>query len=202
MNLSSSSSSTGKQKKSRTSHACTNCRRKKIKCDGRQPSCSSCLQLGSTCGYEEGKKRGPRKGYVQTLEERLVQMEQKLMNTPGTLYPDTMDDIPPMPIIEHLVDIFFKHINAFIPIIHHATLKQSIEDGTVSRPLLYGVLATSARFSDHPSIRTNPPYLACERFASKALSLVDANILQPTLANIQFWGIMSCLEYGRASGAI
>lgn len=57
------------------------------------------------------------------------------------------------------------------------------------------------RFSDNPSIKTNPPYLAGERFAEKALSLVDADALQPNLENIQFWGIMSCLEYGRASGS-
>jgi hypothetical protein len=57
------------------------------------------------------------------------------------------------------------------------------------------------RFSENPSIRTNPPYLAGDRFAEKALSLVDSNTLQPTLENIQFWGIMSCLEYGRASGS-
>jgi hypothetical protein len=43
--------------------------------------------------------------------------------------------------------------------------------------------------------------LAGERFAEKALSLVDADTLQPNLENIQFWGIMSCLEYGRASGS-
>lgn len=61
---------------------------------------------------------------------------------------------------------------------------------------------TYFRFSDHPSIRTDPPYLACERFAKKALSLVDASTLQPTMSNIQFWGIMSFVEYGRASGSM
>lgn len=57
------------------------------------------------------------------------------------------------------------------------------------------------RFSDHPSIKTNPPYLAGDRFAMKATSLIDATLLEPTLPNIQFWGIMSCLEYGNASGS-
>jgi hypothetical protein len=62
-------------------------------------------------------------------------------------------------------------------------------------------LTVHFRFSDHPAIRTNPPYLAGERFAEKALSYVNADLLQPSLENTQFWGIMSCLEYGRASGS-
>lgn len=31
-----------------------------------------------TCEYTESKKRGPRKGYVQLLEERLSQLERLL----------------------------------------------------------------------------------------------------------------------------
>ncbi|KAG0744736.1 hypothetical protein G6F57_009476 [Rhizopus arrhizus] len=172
--------------------------------------------MGIACEYAESKKRGPRKGYVQTLEEKLTELEKRLMSTENlsrsaspnnilstSIYPsDSGDDLPPLPIVDHLVDMFFKHINAFIPFVHRASLKKSIHNGTVSRPLLYSVLAASARFSDHPSVRTNPPYSACERFANKALSLVDARTLQPTVANIQFWGIMSCVEYGRASGSM
>lgn len=58
------------------------------------------------------------------------------------------------------------------------------------------------RFSSHSSIHINSPYLAGEEFVKRALSLVNNNMLQPTMANIQFWGIMSCVEYGRASGSM
>jgi hypothetical protein len=58
------------------------------------------------------------------------------------------------------------------------------------------------RFSSHSSIHISSPYLAGEEFVKRALSLVDNNMLQPTMANIQFWGIMSCVEYGRASGSM
>ncbi|KAG1491598.1 hypothetical protein G6F46_010329 [Rhizopus delemar] len=63
-------------------------------------------------------------------------------------------------------------------------------------------MAISARFSSHSSIHMSSPYLAEEEFVKKALSLVDNNMLRPTVANIQFWGIMSCVEYGRASGSM
>ncbi|KAG0174323.1 hypothetical protein DFQ28_006763 [Apophysomyces sp. BC1034] len=111
------------------------------------------------------------------------------------------DDLPSEEIVMHLVDLFFKYINSVFPLVHRATIKQGIVNGTVSKPLLWAVMAIGARFSDHPSIKTNPPYLAGERFAVKATSLIDATLMEPTMPNLQFWGIMSCLEYGRAAGS-
>ncbi|KAL7322850.1 hypothetical protein PS15p_210826 [Mucor circinelloides] len=223
------------KKRVRASQACVHCRKKKIKCDESRPDCGQCQEANVLCEYTEPKKRGPRKGYVQLLEERLAQMERKLMgpgvsnyNSNSNQHPHISDeenqslsstsnrahspihlyenseqtsDLPPLDIVNHLVDLFFKNINSVFPFVHRHVLKKSIQDGTISRPLLYSVLAIGARFSDNPSIKTNPPYLAGERFAEKALSLVDADTLQPNLENIQFWGIMSCLEYGCASGS-
>lgn len=51
----------------------------------------------------------------------------------------------PKDIVMHLVDLFFEHLNSVFPIVHRATLKQAIEDGTVSKPLLWSVLAIGAR---------------------------------------------------------
>lgn len=52
--------------------ACIVCRRRKLKCDGIKPSCSTCARLGHTCAYDEvRKKSGPKRGYVKALEERL-----------------------------------------------------------------------------------------------------------------------------------
>lgn len=52
--------------------ACLICRRRKLKCDGRRPSCSTCSRLGHPCAYDEvRKKSGPKRGYVKALEERL-----------------------------------------------------------------------------------------------------------------------------------
>ncbi|KAI9022842.1 fungal-specific transcription factor domain-containing protein [Phycomyces nitens] len=185
-----------------------------------------------TCEYTESKKRGPRKGYVQVLEERLLQMESRLMSekressrdptlspiataqsssdiyekgnrlTKHKLsYSDQQDQLPSLDIILHLVDLFFKYINSVFPLIHRGTLRQAIMNGTVSKPLLWSVLAIAARFSDHPNVKTEPPYLAGERFAVKAASLINSDLFEPTLENLQFWGIMACLEYGRASGS-
>ncbi|SPN97812.1 related to Zn(II)2Cys6 transcriptional activator [Cephalotrichum gorgonifer] len=59
--------------------ACMICRRRKLKCDGVRPSCSTCSRLGHTCAYDEvRRKSGPKRGYVKALEERLKQVETML----------------------------------------------------------------------------------------------------------------------------
>ncbi|KAI0100662.1 fungal-specific transcription factor [Nemania sp. FL0031] len=59
--------------------ACMICRKRKLRCDGIKPSCSTCTRLGHSCAYDEvRKKSGPKRGYVKALEERLKQVEELL----------------------------------------------------------------------------------------------------------------------------
>ncbi|KAI9894387.1 MAG: Glucose-responsive transcription factor [Vezdaea aestivalis] len=72
---------TAPRKRSKASRACDECRRKKIKCDatsetvGSEP-CSSCRRLDVTCQFSRAPmKRGPSKGYIQNLADRVVELE-------------------------------------------------------------------------------------------------------------------------------
>ncbi|KAE8151866.1 fungal-specific transcription factor domain-containing protein [Aspergillus avenaceus] len=59
--------------------ACVVCRRRKLRCDGKKPSCGTCTRLGHECAYDEvRKKSGPKRGYVKQLEARLAQVETLL----------------------------------------------------------------------------------------------------------------------------
>lgn len=52
--------------------ACVVCRKRKLRCDGKKPSCGTCSRLGHDCAYDEvRKKSGPKRGYVKQLEARL-----------------------------------------------------------------------------------------------------------------------------------
>ncbi|KAF8322612.1 hypothetical protein DL93DRAFT_2050436 [Clavulina sp. PMI_390] len=69
-------------KKRKVQRACDLCRRKKVRCDAAQSStnrCSNCTVIGTDCTFiSEAKKRGPPKGYVESLEKRLEKMEDLL----------------------------------------------------------------------------------------------------------------------------
>lgn len=52
--------------------ACVVCRKRKLRCDGKKPSCGTCSRLGHECAYDEvRRKSGPKRGYVKQLEARL-----------------------------------------------------------------------------------------------------------------------------------
>ncbi|KAG0169946.1 hypothetical protein DFQ30_003051 [Apophysomyces sp. BC1015] len=59
--------------------ACIVCRKKKVKCDGVQPTCSRCESMGYDCEYSNPpRKRGPPKGYVEVIESRAHRIESLL----------------------------------------------------------------------------------------------------------------------------
>lgn len=71
------------RKRSKVSRACDECRRKKIKCDAQadaldQP-CSNCRRSSAQCLFSRvPQKRGPSKGYIKELADRINSIESKL----------------------------------------------------------------------------------------------------------------------------
>lgn len=73
--------STEGAKRRRIARACDMCRKKKIKCDGKLPSCTHCINYRTECVFTlVEKKRNPPKGakYIEGLENRLARMEHLL----------------------------------------------------------------------------------------------------------------------------
>ncbi|GAA6007177.1 hypothetical protein JCM11491_003032 [Sporobolomyces phaffii] len=80
-------------KQQRQGRACDTCRRRKVRCEGGAPAieagdvehaCTLCVAQGIPCTYEQrSTKRGPPKGYVESLERRLEAMEQLLAQFAG-----------------------------------------------------------------------------------------------------------------------
>ncbi|KKK15270.1 hypothetical protein ARAM_001907 [Aspergillus rambellii] len=67
------------QKRRRVTRACDECRRKKIKCDGKQP-CTHCTVYSYECTYDQpsNRRRNPAPQYVEALETRLHKAESLL----------------------------------------------------------------------------------------------------------------------------
>ncbi|KKK21593.1 fungal specific transcription factor domain protein [Aspergillus rambellii] len=78
-------------KRRRIARACDMCRKKKIKCDGKMPKCSHCINYKTDCIFTQvEKKRNPPKGYakyIEGLENRLGRMES-LLRLSGLLSED------------------------------------------------------------------------------------------------------------------
>lgn len=71
------------RKRSKVSRACDECRRKKIKCDASSETgeeiCSNCRRSNVRCMFSRvPQKRGPSKGYIKELADRINSIEGKL----------------------------------------------------------------------------------------------------------------------------
>lgn len=76
------------RKRSKVSRACDECRRKKIKCDAQSDTgdtpCSSCARSSIRCLFSRvPQKRGPSKGYIKELADRINSIENKLESEGG-----------------------------------------------------------------------------------------------------------------------
>jgi hypothetical protein len=81
----STSSLGGRRKKTnkgsgRSSFACTNCRRRKIRCDAAHPECKTCSIYGEVCEYE----LAPSLRYVRQLEARIRNLERQVRSPEST----------------------------------------------------------------------------------------------------------------------
>ncbi|CAE7105927.1 unnamed protein product [Rhizoctonia solani] len=78
--------------------ACEGCRRKKIKCDGREPTCSQCSLTGTSCTWIQTKDRAAlSRHYVQELEARLLHMEGLLGNNGIVIDPASRPEVVSRP---------------------------------------------------------------------------------------------------------
>lgn len=97
------------QKRRRVTRACDECRRKKIKCDGKQP-CTHCTVYSYECTYDQpsNRRRNAAPQYVEALENRMKRAEALL----GAILPNVdLDDpalvaslqegvLPPLPQVQ------------------------------------------------------------------------------------------------------
>ncbi|KAL2043161.1 hypothetical protein N7G274_004221 [Stereocaulon virgatum] len=108
----------GDAKRRRIARACDMCRRKKIKCDGKMPACSHCINYKTQCMFTQvEKKRNPPKGakYIEGLENRLGRMES-LLKLSGLLGAEDDDRTDLGTLEKRLVDKAYSQSNAGTPI--------------------------------------------------------------------------------------
>ncbi|KXJ90733.1 fungal-specific transcription factor domain-domain-containing protein [Microdochium bolleyi] len=69
-----------KTRRKNTTKACDECRRRRAKCDGKQPTCTRCNDRGLLChfsAHEDGRRPAP-KSYVDMLRKRISVLEKVL----------------------------------------------------------------------------------------------------------------------------
>ena len=95
----------GNFKRQRTAIACNSCRYRKSRCDGEQPTCSTCSEMGFQCVYRRpiNISQLPTMEYASQLENRLQFIEERLRTvasdgdretTEGFVVPSLRNSLP------------------------------------------------------------------------------------------------------------
>lgn len=70
--------------------ACDECRRRKLRCDGQQPQCGVCQETDTVCELTPRGTRGPKKGHLKALKNRVEQLEAMLESSLSAQEPDDL----------------------------------------------------------------------------------------------------------------
>ncbi|PYI21535.1 hypothetical protein BO99DRAFT_380051 [Aspergillus violaceofuscus CBS 115571] len=72
------------RKRQKPGAACEECRRRKLRCDRRQPQCGMCQASGVECLVITARSpRGPKRGYLKVLQARVATLENILLQHQG-----------------------------------------------------------------------------------------------------------------------
>ncbi|KAJ6191572.1 hypothetical protein N7519_001593 [Penicillium mononematosum] len=73
--------------------ACEECRKKKLRCDRRRPQCDQCEDSGTACLINQVRSpRGPKKGHLKALRNRIATLESIINCDQGNLGPKEVLD--------------------------------------------------------------------------------------------------------------
>lgn len=139
---------------------------------------------------------------ISQLEPNVPQMHPA--SPPLPLNDTTIVDsikLPPMEIIIHLVELYFRHVHGqTYSFIHKPSLIPRIYKNQVNKGLVLALCGLTARFSRHPAIASPVPYLAGESFVSQARQIISLEFDDPTLETVQAMILLIQHDFFRAKG--
>ncbi|KAG9289498.1 hypothetical protein G9A89_001270 [Geosiphon pyriformis] len=113
----------------------------------------------------------------------------------------TSFELPPRELCDEMLDVYFKQVHPFIPIIDPEELRKkyrSISNNSSILILLFAMFAMSKRFSDPPLVRRNPddPVYAADLFFESARDLLKEEFDEGQLSTVQALLLMSAYQQG------
>lgn len=111
------------------------------------------------------------------------------------------DKLPPKELQEHLAEVFFDYVyGQSYHLLHKPSFMRKLAQGAVPPVLTLAVCAISARFSNHPSIRTDPAFLRGENWASAAREIALRRYDTPNITILIVYLILGLHEFGTCQG--
>lgn len=128
-------------------------------------------------------------------EKQLVDAEEHNLLSEGA------DKLPSKEIQEHLSEVFFDYVyGQSYHLLHKPSYMRRLAQGTVPPVLMLSVCAISARFSNHPAVRSDPAFLRGEQWAAPAREIALKRYGTPNITILLVYLILGLHEFGTCQG--
>jgi hypothetical protein len=109
--------------------------------------------------------------------------------------------LPPKDIQLHLAEIYFEYVyGQSYPLLHKPTFMRNLIAGAIPPVLTLAVCAISARFSNHPQLRSEPAFLRGEDWAAVARDISMKHYDSPNITILTVYLILGLHEFGTCHG--
>ncbi|KAF2834706.1 hypothetical protein M501DRAFT_999949 [Patellaria atrata CBS 101060] len=160
------------------------------------------------------KKRPAQEAFAEELDEWAKQKAAGAASEITGLPPKTSEvheesnlltegreDLPPKDIQEHLAEVYFNYVyGQSYPLLHKPSFMRKLAAGLVPPVLILSVCAIAARFSTHPHVRTDPPFLRGEKWAATARGIALKRYDTPNITILICYLLLGLHEFGTCQG--
>ncbi|CAG8505394.1 10052_t:CDS:2 [Ambispora gerdemannii] len=152
-----------------------------------------------------------RARYIYSEEGRLLRegeknngngevQEMMTLTEPPLPFAFTNIGTPGSELANNLVQLYFKHVHPYVPILHKVDFLRRLNDKSnpISPLLLYSVFAMGAKFSEDLAVRSDPmkPETAGFPYYNRAKDLLDDFLDTPRLSTVQAQILMLRFQEG------
>lgn len=140
-----------------------------------------------------------------TREERRAPQDTFPMSKSGdggsSLLTEGSEFLPSLEIQEHLAEVFFDCVygQSYL-LLHKPSFMRRLRSGTVPPALSLAVCAVSARFSTHPQLNSEPPFLRGENWANPAAAIALSRHDEPNITILTVFLLLGLHEFGTCHG--
>jgi hypothetical protein len=126
---------------------------------------------------------------------------KKIDSDEHKLLTEGAEALPSREIQEHLAEVYFDYVyGQSYPLLHKPSFMRKLAAGTVPPVLILAVCAVSARFSNHPQVRTEPAFLRGENWASFARDIALRRYDSPNITILIVYILLGLHEFGTCQG--
>ncbi|RAR08871.1 zinc finger transcription factor 1 [Stemphylium lycopersici] len=111
------------------------------------------------------------------------------------------ESLPSKDIQEHLAEVYFDFVyGQSYPLLHKPSFMRRLATGKVPPVLILAMCAISARFSNHPQLRTEPCFLRGDNWAERAREIALKRYDAPNITILIVYLLLGLHEFGTCQG--